>query len=281
MNSFPDNSQALFFSADNIRFCSFPVGNSQKIHFYSNGDWQRLATLLSADCSESISYAERKHGIWRLSLIAGNPADSKGPVLYRILSEAHLPTHDSEILNMSAVSHAACGFAAELLTVYSEGENPVRIIQEKQRKTVLNFRDIQKYTRIFLNPCKEKEIILHGILKTEAPFIRKFNLATGKAYEIRQECFKQYIPGRELSLCIDGKGNHHYIQNEDIAFIELDSSLFSLQESPKCKYMEDTGRKAFVNIPCRGNAIICRHDGHLTYTHNCNDTRCRNFIPAD
>ena len=45
-----------------------------------------------------------------------------------------------------------------------------------------------------------------------------------------------------------------------------------------CKYAEDTGERAFVAAPCRGNKIICRKiDGHISYTKACCAEQCKFF----
>ena len=43
-----------------------------------------------------------------------------------------------------------------------------------------------------------------------------------------------------------------------------------------CIYAEDTGEIAFVNLPCRGNRIICRRvAGLMTFAANCRPEKCQ------
>lgn len=45
-----------------------------------------------------------------------------------------------------------------------------------------------------------------------------------------------------------------------------------------CKYATDTGVRAFVKLPCRGNRIICgKLEGHTSYTAACNPGNCKYF----
>jgi hypothetical protein len=45
-----------------------------------------------------------------------------------------------------------------------------------------------------------------------------------------------------------------------------------------CKYATDTGERAFANLPCRGNKIICgKIEGHTSYTSACNPGNCKFF----
>lgn len=45
-----------------------------------------------------------------------------------------------------------------------------------------------------------------------------------------------------------------------------------------CKYATDTGERAFPNLPCRGNKIICsKIAGHTSYTKACNPGNCKFF----
>lgn len=43
-----------------------------------------------------------------------------------------------------------------------------------------------------------------------------------------------------------------------------------------CRYAEDTGEKAFPNLPCRGNRIVCHKiDGHVSYARACRPGKCK------
>lgn len=45
-----------------------------------------------------------------------------------------------------------------------------------------------------------------------------------------------------------------------------------------CKYATDTGKRAFANLPCRGNKIICgKIEGYISYTSACNPGNCKFF----
>ncbi len=257
MISLPNDAQMPFISADNLILCSLPVNGIPKLHFYDGEGWQRLATSLSEEAAEFAPYAEFKHGIHRVSFIGGDPAVPNGLALYRILSESQLPLHSSDIMNISAVVRAKCGFVSEFLTVYADGGNPVYIHESKRFRTILEFPDAVEYTQITGSPGNPGEIILCGLDASQQSFTRKFSLAGNRAFEMSSP--------------------NGFPMDKDAVFQEISPERYSRCEAPKCRFMEDTGRKAFVNIPCRGNAIICRRDGHLTHTHNCNSNTCRNF----
>lgn len=43
-----------------------------------------------------------------------------------------------------------------------------------------------------------------------------------------------------------------------------------------CIHAEDTGERAFVNLPCRGNRIICRRvEGLMSFAANCRPEKCQ------
>lgn len=45
-----------------------------------------------------------------------------------------------------------------------------------------------------------------------------------------------------------------------------------------CKHAIDTGERAFANLPCRGNRILCNKiEGHTSYTAACNPGNCKFF----
>jgi hypothetical protein len=47
-----------------------------------------------------------------------------------------------------------------------------------------------------------------------------------------------------------------------------------------CKFAIDTGERAFANLPCRGNRIICQKiEGHISYATACNPGSCKFFEP--
>lgn len=47
-----------------------------------------------------------------------------------------------------------------------------------------------------------------------------------------------------------------------------------------CKYAVDTGARAFLKLPCRGNRIICQKiEGHISYATACNPGSCKFFEP--
>lgn len=46
----------------------------------------------------------------------------------------------------------------------------------------------------------------------------------------------------------------------------------------KCRYAIDSGERAFVKLPCRGNKIFCQKiEGHVSYTSACNPGNCKHF----
>lgn len=50
--------------------------------------------------------------------------------------------------------------------------------------------------------------------------------------------------------------------------------------NPVCHYALDTGEKAFANLPCRGNKILCQHPDNkdfISYTKACNPGMCKFF----
>lgn len=46
----------------------------------------------------------------------------------------------------------------------------------------------------------------------------------------------------------------------------------------KCRYARDSGERAFIKLPCRGNKIFCQKiEGHVSYTAACNPGGCKHF----
>jgi len=55
--------------------------------------------------------------------------------------------------------------------------------------------------------------------------------------------------------------------------------VLSAGAATACSHAEDTGERAFVNLPCRGNRIICRRvAGLTTFAANCRPEKCKYFI---
>lgn len=45
-----------------------------------------------------------------------------------------------------------------------------------------------------------------------------------------------------------------------------------------CIHAGDTGERAFVNLPCRGNRIICRRvEGLTTFAAACRPDKCKHY----
>ena len=47
-----------------------------------------------------------------------------------------------------------------------------------------------------------------------------------------------------------------------------------------CRYAFDTGERAFVTLPCRGNRIECKRTGSTSYAAACRPDKC-NFYEED
>lgn len=46
----------------------------------------------------------------------------------------------------------------------------------------------------------------------------------------------------------------------------------------RCIHAGDTGERAFVNLPCRGNRIICRRvEGLTTFAAACRPDKCKHY----
>ncbi len=47
-------------------------------------------------------------------------------------------------------------------------------------------------------------------------------------------------------------------------------------DGTRCRFAEDTGKRAFPAAPCRGNRIICHKiEGHTSYTKACSPEKCK------
>lgn len=244
--TFPIDAHTPFTAEDGTHFCCLPLAGAWKIHAWRDSAWKQLATGQSAQTSEIAPCAEKKHGIWRISFIGEKP-DSLHSYLYRVLSNGgELPFDEYGIWDVSTVARATAGFVSEFITAYNLDGNAVQLLKGKEEVLRLECHDIANYTQISYRPKDSHILILTGALRDGKSFHRSFDL---------QKCEL-----RDLA--------------EDIP---LPPGLFSFGECPKCRYAEDTRKRAFVNIPCRGNAIICRRDGHLTYANQCTSENCRQF----
>lgn len=252
--------RAPFTAMDGTVFESRQAGPALKLHYYLDGSWRRLPSGRPAEVNEYAVSAEFERGIWRISFIADDPAEATAPVLYRLLAEEHLPRHECDLLNISAITRADCGFSTGSLTAYAFSTGPVRLVSGTCR-TELKFHDASEYHYVTWDPFAGRdEIIIGGLTSSGQAFRRCFNTVN------RRACEMPHPADRNTGQAPGG--------------IELAPFLFDYRKTPECRYMKDTGRKAFINIPCRGNSVICRRDGHRTYTYNCSEDNCRNFDPG-
>ncbi len=246
--------EQIYTAANGVAFQSRPESNGvRKIYFSSDRDsWTRLHTGLGEHLDEIAPVAEFTHGICRISFLAGNPQQPESYNLYRLLAENEPPVHESEILNISAVARAHAGYVSEFTLVYTpQACGPIIIAYGNTPELNLTFADAASYEYIGSNPQAASEIIICGYRVDGTEFSRIFDLVDHIAYEYSE-----------------GKSPRKILPEE----------LVKISPGQRCRYAQDTSRKAFVNIPCRGNAIVCRHDGHLTYSRNCTQLNCRYFL---
>lgn len=48
-----------------------------------------------------------------------------------------------------------------------------------------------------------------------------------------------------------------------------------------CRYARDTGVRAFVNLPCRGNRIECQKTGISSFAAACRSDKCKFYEEND
>ncbi len=283
MFEFPNVSHMPFISTDGVVFCCLPVNGIWKLHVFINGAWQRIYTGQPEDATECGPCAEYDEGVWRISFIAGGSAEKTRFYLYRMLSDMPNPSAPSDVSDLSAIAPAMSGFSREMRTVSASRSGPVEIGGSGQPRQLI-FHDAQYYYRISFNPHDVQQLIISGSSHDNAVFTRSFHLITQEAHNItinaqpaykcalwRNECYyaRQTGPNFEDRTICAG----------DAEFTPLGPALLTLKKADVCKYAEDTGHLAFANIPCRGNEIICRRDGHSTFARNCSAQSCSAFEP--
>lgn len=80
------------------------------------------------------------------------------------------------------------------------------------------------------------------------------------------------ITKEELDILLKEWHEKHQIKPSEV--LKRDVS------NPVCQYALDTGEKAFANLPCRGNKILCQHPDNkdfISYTKACNPGMCKFF----
>ncbi len=285
MLEFPKISHMPFITADGVRFCCLPVNGVWKIHVYRYGKWLRVYTGQPEDAVECAPCAECENGTWRISFVSGGSVEKERFYLYRVIAEGEIPISEDNRPDITAIVPAMSGYSRENRTVYARRDGGTVVVSGVGYIKELCLNDVKFIYRISFNPHNPQEIIISGTLLNEEVFTRIFNLISEEYRSITINGQPAYKCALFQYDCFYARQTGENFEDRTIVwgdpeFTALDPGLFTFQRAD-CKHAQDTGEPAFVNIPCRGNRIVCKLDDHETFAVHCRRENCKNFETFD
>lgn len=136
-------------------FCCIQIEGKWKIHWFRDGNWQRIATGLPEDATECSPFGEYHPdtGKWSVSFIAGGSETQRLFHLYHIA--------DVEAQSSEAIISADSGFVWKDYVTYSGRRGPI-FVSSPGETFKLSLADTEFIYRVTQNSDRPRELIVTG-----------------------------------------------------------------------------------------------------------------------